>query len=99
MSSQKPLEAQSSKRERILRRFVLSIALIGGSGAAFGQGTPEQQEACTPDVFRLCSNYIPDVDNITVCLKQRKLQLSNPCRDVLFNIPAATRRSDRKKSK
>ncbi len=38
--------------------------------------------ACTPDVWRLCSDQIPDVDRIVSCLRQNTPQLSNGCRAV-----------------
>lgn len=42
--------------------------------------TPEQEQACTSDAFRLCSSEIPDVDRVTACMAARKAQLSPPCR-------------------
>ena len=71
-------------------RIVLSLALaIGSVGAlqstAFAQeyrGTWEQQIACTPDVWRLCSDQVPDVNRIVACLRQNTPQLSNNCRAV-----------------
>ncbi|MBR1154932.1 hypothetical protein [Bradyrhizobium sp. JYMT SZCCT0428] len=71
-------------------RIVLSLALaIGSVGAlqstAFAQeyrGTWEQQMACTPDVWRLCSDQVPDVSRIVACLRQNTPQLSNNCRAV-----------------
>ena len=38
--------------------------------------------ACTPDVWRLCSDQIPDVNRIVACLRQNTPQLSNGCRAV-----------------
>ena len=72
------------------RLFVLSLAISIGCGIAvqhpaFSQenrGTMEQQMACTPDVFRLCGEQIPDVDRIVACLRQNTPQLSGPCRAV-----------------
>ena len=71
------------------QRIVLGAALaLGGlvaQGAALAQenrGTMEQQMACTPDVWRLCSDQIPDVGRITACLQQNTPQLSNGCRAV-----------------
>lgn len=77
-------------------RVGLSIALamggwLGAHAPAFSQqnqGTPEQQAACTPDVFRLCGAMIPDADRITACLRQNTPQLSGPCRAVFE--PAVT---------
>jgi hypothetical protein len=68
--------------------------LVCLSGALFAlatsplcaQGTPEQREACTPDVFRLCGSFIPDPSAITACLKKRKADLSNNCRQVLYPV-------------
>jgi hypothetical protein len=42
--------------------------------------TPEEQQACSGDAFRLCSAEIPDVDRVTVCMIRNKAQLSPPCR-------------------
>ena len=50
--------------------------------------TPEQQQACTDDAFRLCSSDIPDVDRVTACMIGKKEQLSPGCK-VYFRDPAA----------
>jgi hypothetical protein len=81
-------------------RVGLSMALAIGGGvadgvAAFAQdnrGTPEQQMACTPDVFRLCGEMIPDVGRITSCLRQKTPLLSGPCRAV-FEPASSLQRS------
>jgi hypothetical protein len=41
--------------------------------------TPEQQQACQNDAFRLCGPEIPDVDRVTACMVQKKSQLSPGC--------------------
>ncbi len=38
--------------------------------------------ACTPDVMRLCSDQIPDVNRIVACLRQNTPSLGNSCRAV-----------------
>jgi hypothetical protein len=38
--------------------------------------TPEQQQACSDDAFRLCGPDIPDVDRVTACMVRNKAQLS-----------------------
>jgi hypothetical protein len=89
-------------------RIFLGLALSIGSSIAvlnpaFSQqqhpGTMEQQLACTPDVWRLCSEHIPDVDRIVACLRQNTSQLSGPCRAVFESNnnspdPAVPRRRD-----
>jgi hypothetical protein len=42
--------------------------------------TPEEEQACSGDAFRLCSSEIPDVDRVTVCMVRNKSQLSPGCR-------------------
>ena len=59
----------------------LTAALSVAALPAAGQGyTPEQQQACSNDAFRLCSAEIPDVDRVTVCMVRNKSQLSPACR-------------------
>jgi hypothetical protein len=48
--------------------------------------TPEQQQACSGDAFRLCGPEIPDVDRVTVCMIRNRSQLSPGCR-VFFRAP------------
>jgi hypothetical protein len=44
--------------------------------------TESERTACAPDVFRLCSSEIPDVDRIIACMKAKRASLSAPCRVV-----------------
>jgi hypothetical protein len=55
----------------------LSYSLLPTAGHAY---TQEEQQACQPDAFRLCSSEIPDVDRVTACMIARKSQLSPECR-------------------
>src|ERR1700704_2259160 len=55
----------------------LSFSMLPTVGEAY---TPEQEQACTDDAFRLCSADIPDVDRVTVCMIRNKSQLSPGCR-------------------
>lgn len=65
----------------------VSASILGGIAAqpAVSQenrGTHEQQMACTPDVWRLCGQEIPDVERIKACLRANVPRLSPPCRAV-----------------
>ena len=55
----------------------LSSSLLPTAGHAY---TQEEQQACQPDAFRLCSSEIPDVDRVTACMIAKKSQLSAECR-------------------
>ncbi len=46
------------------------------------QGTKDEQEACTPDVYKFCSSDIPDEKRIVSCLKSNIKKLSPACRKV-----------------
>jgi hypothetical protein len=66
-----------------LTRWRLSLALLSAtafSTPSFSQGTLDQRLACTPDVLRLCSAFIPNADEITVCLGEKNALLSDACR-------------------
>ena len=63
------------------------VFLLSAETSATAQGTDQQRQACTPDVFRLCGAYIPDADRITACLRASGPQLSRPCYDVFFPAP------------
>jgi hypothetical protein len=63
--------------------LLIAVSFLSPDRAA-AQGTPEQQEACKPDVFRLCGNFIPNVEPIIACLKANEPNLSPPCHEVMF---------------
>ena len=78
---------------RISTRWI-GAALITftlGSSTAFAQGTMAQQNACGPDVFRLCGNSIPDVGEIVACLCHNEARLSEACHQVMFSEHAKSR--------
>ncbi len=88
----------------------LAIATVSGiavQNPAFAEeyrGTFAQQLACTPDVFRLCGDQIPDTNRIVACLRQNTSQLSGDCRAVFESNASASpeaapgRRNDRPRS-
>ncbi len=67
--------------------IVVAAHAVHGPTAVFaGQGTEQQREACTPDAFRLCGQFIPDADKVEACLRSAGPRLSPACR-VVFNPP------------
>ena len=72
---------------------IIGAALIVftlGGGAALAQSTMAQQDACRPDVFRLCGSYIPDVGQIVACLRGNEPRLSEACHQVMFAEPTVS---------
>jgi hypothetical protein len=69
-----------------LARLCVSLALLSATASpalSVSQGTREQRLACTPDALRLCSAFIPNVDEVTTCLKEKNAELSDACRKVI----------------
>jgi hypothetical protein len=62
---------------------LLWAVTAGLPAAAEEQGTEPDRRVCTPDVFRLCTAFIPDPNRITVCLQQNISNLSPACRLVM----------------
>jgi hypothetical protein len=84
-----------------------TMAAQAPAAAEENRGTLEQQLACTPDVWRLCFNQIPDTNRIVACLRDNTEQLSGGCRAVFESNasvpppqqpPAPQRHSDRRGS-
>jgi hypothetical protein len=72
-----------------MKSIVLFLAALAGGIAIQSdvhaeeyRGTMDQQMACTPDVWRLCSDQIPDVNRIVACLRANTPSLSDGCRAV-----------------
>ena len=55
----------------------VSFSMLSTAADAY---TPEQEQMCTGDAFRLCSSDIPDVDRVTACMVRQRSQLSPGCR-------------------
>jgi hypothetical protein len=80
-------------RAGAVRPLTMAALLVTGSWALAqeNRGTEEQRVACTPDVLRLCSWEIPNVDRIVACLRRERSQLSAGCRQVLKIEATASR--------
>jgi hypothetical protein len=71
-----------------LQSMLVALTLLVPTGAGAqdldNRGTESDQEACTPDVFRLCQDFIPDETRIVACLENHKTALSPACSKVMF---------------
>ena len=61
--------------------LIALIAVVSAKPAA--AQASDAADRCTPDVMRLCSEYIPDANRIVGCLKAKRRQLSTSCRSAL----------------
>ena len=67
----------------ILPMVVLGVVCFSPFAHAQDRGNMNEQQACTPDVFRLCGSHIPNVSSIINCLKTERRNLSPECRVVV----------------
>ena len=69
-------------------RGMIAAALMLGAMAAWPltaarAESAEDREACTPEVHRLCGQFIPDREAIIKCLKHNMKALVPSCRRVM----------------
>jgi hypothetical protein len=60
----------------------LAIGLCAASTSSFAF-SPEAQQMCTGDAFRLCSSAIPNVSAVTACMLKQRASLSAGCRTAM----------------
>jgi len=70
----------SIRKAALAAALVVSFSTLSTSGYAF---SPEAQQMCTGDAFRLCSSEIPDIPRITACMVKNRANLSAGCRIVM----------------
>ena len=61
---------------------VAALCFTAANAMAQERGSQQQQDACKPDVYRLCKDFIPVTDKIVSCLQQNRSKLSPACRKV-----------------
>ena len=72
---------------------ILTMSCAAGLAALLVAPAAAQDRAaelCTPDVMRLCNEFVPDVDKITSCMQKKRRQLSPECAAV-FKPPKRRR--------
>jgi hypothetical protein len=62
---------------------VLTALLAAGGATPASAQASDASERCTPDVMRLCSEFVPDTGRIVVCIKSKRLKLTPSCRTAL----------------
>ena len=70
----------------MIRAILISVAILSVCSTAFAQsGSPDEQEACRPDVRKFCHKIKMADGNAAFleCLKANRDKLSKPCRAAL----------------
>jgi len=84
LTASRRLTALKFRSAAVLTLFL--PAIVVGAAATAERGSEEDRMACAPDVFRHCSEFIPNADRITACLRQRVRELSPECRIVMTRL-------------
>jgi hypothetical protein len=76
---------------------VLTLLTVAASTRPAAAQASDAAERCTPDVMRLCNEFIPDADRIAACLKSKRKQLTPSCASALQ--PQGGKRNARRRHK
>ena len=58
---------------------VLTILIVAAGAKPAAAQASDAADRCTPDVMRLCNEFVPDVEKITACMSKKRSQLSPEC--------------------
>jgi hypothetical protein len=76
----------------------LAVLLVASPTPAAAQAS-DAADRCTPDVMRLCSEFVPDADRIVQCLKAKRRQLSPSCFSALQPAGGTAKAKSKSKKK
>ena len=85
-----------SSRSGFLALCLTLLGSVTASGQTLEQFREQAQAVCMEDVMSLCSEFVPDEDQIMGCMQTRRAQLSPPCRQI-FDTGMKARRRTRQK--
>jgi hypothetical protein len=72
----------------MLKKFVIICAVLllsaPGAAAQMRPGAQAVLRACKPDIARFCSQVQPGGGRIKACMKENLPNLSEPCKEALF---------------
>jgi hypothetical protein len=93
MATATPVNLEGTMRtDQLYVRGLLLATAVAACSAVWPSASrafteEDARRLCTPDVLRLCSSEIPDVERITACMRRQRANLSEGCRSV-FGKPA-----------
>lgn len=65
--------------------LVLALQMASALAQGFGQGTPEEQQACRRDAIKFCreASSTNDTFRVLACLQSNRAKLAKACQKVL----------------
>jgi hypothetical protein len=88
-------KVQIMKNVRLSHALSTAGLLVGLVIATPASAQQTAEQACTPDVMRLCQQFVPDHGRIGACLKRNSRQLSPACRSVVSGPKKKQRHASR----
>jgi len=76
---------------------VLTALIVAAGAKPAAAQASDASDRCTPDVMRLCNEFIPDADRIVACLKAKRRQLTPTCLTALQPQGSRGSRSSRRR--
>ena len=71
-------------RKKILTAGAVLLLFTSGAMAQMRPGARAVLQACKPDIARFCSQVPPGEGRIKACMKEHLHELSEPCKEGLF---------------
>ena len=72
------------------KKFVIIAAVVllttSGAMAQMRPGARAVLQACKPDIARFCSQVPPGQGRIKACMKEHVRELSEPCKEAMFQF-------------
>jgi hypothetical protein len=66
------------------RLLLVTIIVLGSAAGVKAQNQHPAMKACKPDIARFCSDVPPGGGRIKQCMKAHLSELSEPCKEALF---------------
>jgi hypothetical protein len=96
-TSVKKLSSLPSRSLLCATAGALTLLIVAAGARPAAAQASDAADRCTPDVMRLCNEFIPDADRIVACLKSKRRQLTPSCASALQ--PQGSSRSSRRRHK
>jgi hypothetical protein len=69
---------------KVLVTAIILLLFTSGAMAQMRSGARAVLQACKPDIARFCSQVPPGQGRIKACMKEHLPELSEPCKEGLF---------------
>jgi hypothetical protein len=69
---------------KVLVAAIILLLFTSGAMAQMRSGARAVLQACKPDIARFCSQVPPGQGRIKACMKEHLPELSEPCKEGLF---------------